>query len=96
MQLTQTYSAEPSQRDDDNALPGLTVLEFSTPWRGLCQIVQPMLHLKTDDGKGRGLGRSLGGKLWPTVILLRDGHEIARLTRPNNVRVIAQMLAHAR
>lgn len=104
MQLTQTYCAEPTLRAEVDALPGLTVLEFGTPWCGLCQIAQPMLaraleplppmrHLKIEDGKGRPLGRSFGVKLWPTVILLQDGQEVARLTRPNSVKVIAEMLA---
>ena len=104
MQMTKTYSAGPSTRDEVDALPGLTVLEFGTPWCGYCQISQPMLakafeplppmrHLKIEDGKGRPLGRSFGVKIWPTVILLRDGREIARLTRPSSVSAIAEMLA---
>jgi thioredoxin 1 len=104
MRLTQTYCAGPDTRAEVDALPGLTVLEFGTPWCGYCQIAQPMLarafeplppirHLKIEDGKGRPLGRSFGVKLWPTVVLLQDGQEIARLVRPSNVGAIAAMLA---
>ena len=108
MQLTRIYAAETSTtRADVDALSGVTVLEFGTPWCGYCQIAQPLLaqafdalptmrHLKIEDGKGRALGRSFGVKLWPTVILLRDGREIARLTRPSNVEVIVEMLSQLR
>ena len=39
-------------------------------------------HWKVEDGKGKPLGRSFQVKLWPTVILLRDGTEVARVVRP--------------
>jgi thioredoxin 1 len=39
-------------------------------------------HLWVEDGKGRPLGRSFAVKLWPTLILLRDGQEVARVVRP--------------
>lgn len=108
MQLTQIYAAETSTaRGDVDDLPSVTVLEFGTPWCGYCQIAQPLLaqafdamppmrHLKIEDGKGRPLGRSFGVKLWPTVILLQDGREIARLTRPSNAEVIVEMLSQLR
>ena len=28
------------------------------------------------------MGRAFGVKLWPTVVLLRDGQEVARVVRP--------------
>ncbi len=43
---------------------------------------QNMLHIKIFDGKGKRLGRAFKVKLWPTLILLRDGVETARLERP--------------
>ena len=46
-----------------------------TPWR----------HLKIEDGPGRTLGRSYSVKLWPTLILLQSGHEVARVVRPRAV-----------
>lgn len=74
------------------AQPGWQVLEFGAPWCGHCQAAQPALqafveandlpHWKIEDGKGRPLGRAFKVKLWPTVVLLRDGEEIARVVRP--------------
>lgn len=104
MQTMQSYITQPLTRAEVDALPGVTLLEFGTPWCGHCQIAQPMLeqalaaqppmrHLKIEDGKGRALGRSFGIKQWPTVVLLLDGNEIARVTRPSSVKAIAEMLA---
>ena len=38
----------------------------------------------------RPLGRSYRVKLWPTLVLLKDGQELARLVRPmqaNDIRL---------
>ena len=43
MQLTQTYAGETTTRGEVDALPGVTVIEFGTPWCGYCQIAQPIL-----------------------------------------------------
>ena len=75
------------------ALPGLTLLEFGTEWCGHCRAAQPLiaqalatqtpcLHLKIEDGPGRALGRHYRVKLWPTLVVLRDGQEAGRLVRP--------------
>ena len=75
------------------ALPGLTLLEFGTEWCGHCRAAQPLiaqalttqtpcLHLKIEDGPGRALGRHYRVKLWPTLVVLRDGQEVGRLVRP--------------
>jgi len=40
--------------------------------------------VKVEDGKGRRLGRTFGVKLWPTLIFLKDGEEIARVVRPED------------
>ena len=74
---------------------GPLLLEFGTNWCGFCKAVQPHVktamerypgveHVKIEDGKGRRLGRTFGVKLWPTLIFLKDGHEITRLVRPDN------------
>jgi thioredoxin len=39
-------------------------------------------HLQVEDGPGRRLGRSFRVKLWPTLIFLKDGSEVARVVRP--------------
>ena len=88
------------------ALSGWTLLEFGTDWCGHCRAAQPALaealsahphwrHLKIEDGPGRPLGRAYRVKLWPTLILLRDGQEIARLVRPTEAAAVAQWLAAA-
>ena len=43
-------------------------------------------HLRVEDGPGRRLGRTYRVKLWPTLVLLRDGCEIARVVRPRGLR----------
>jgi thioredoxin 1 len=50
-------------------------------------------HLKIEDGSGRPLGRSFKVKLWPALILVQDGKEIARLVRPSSTAEIVDMLA---
>ena len=88
------------------ALTGLTVLEFGTDWCGHCRAAQPAIaevlpehsswrHLKVEDGPGRPLGRSFRVKLWPTLVLLRDGQELARLVRPTQAADLRQALLQA-
>jgi thioredoxin 1 len=90
--MNPAYEAE-LPRSEIDSLPGAAVIEFGTSWCGYCQAAQPVIatgladrpglqHLKVEDGKGRPLGRSFQVKLWPTLIFLRDGKEIARLVRP--------------
>ncbi len=84
-------SAEPD-RSDVEAQVGWQLLEFGAPWCGHCQAAQAALqafveandlpHWKIEDGKGRPLGRAFKVKLWPTVVLLHDGEEVARVVRP--------------
>lgn len=80
-------------REAVDALPGTTILEFGTSWCGYCQGARPLIdralaaqppdrHVMIEDGKGKRLGRSFGVKLWPTLIVLRDGAEVARVVRP--------------
>jgi len=94
---------EAPSRADVDALRGLTLLEFGTDWCGHCRAAQPAVaealaqqpqwrHLKVEDGPGRALGRSFRVKLWPTLVLLRDGQEVARLVRPTQATDIAAAL----
>lgn len=86
-----------------DAMPGLTLLEFGTDWCGHCLAAQPAMaeallqvpqwhHIKVEDGPGRPLGRSYRVKLWPTLVLLRDGQEVARLVRPTQAAGILSAL----
>lgn len=93
MTFTRSYAeVEPSRAQIDGRRGDLA-LEFGAPWCGYCIAAQPLLesalaarddiaHLKIEDGRGRPLGRSFRVKLWPTLILLRDGEEVARVVRP--------------
>ena len=89
-------------------LPGLTLLEFGTEWCGHCRAAQPLIaqalalhsdtemacqHLKIEDGPGRALGRHYRVKLWPTLVVLRDGQEVGRLVRPANAQVIETLIS---
>jgi thioredoxin 1 len=44
------------------------------------------------DASGKRLGRSFGVKLWPTLVFLRDGREVARLVRPRDVEAVRDAL----
>jgi thioredoxin 1 len=101
--LSQTES--PS-RTDVEALRGLTLLEFGTDWCGHCRAAQPLIaqalsmqphwqHCKVEDGPGRALGRHYRVKLWPTVVLLRDGQEVGRLMRPAAAQDIESAMSKA-
>jgi len=94
MGYTRDYAGDEPARADVDAMQGTTVLEFGAPWCGHCQAAQPPLeralsgrgdvrHLKVEDGSGRPLGRSFGVRLWPTLVILRDGVEVARMVRPD-------------
>jgi len=87
------YAAREPLRSEVDRRPGMLVLEFGAPWCGHCHDAQPLLrallaehpdalHLKVEDGKGRPLGRSFGVTLWPTVIAVEQGEELARVVRP--------------
>jgi thioredoxin 1 len=104
MAMTEDYAAAEPRRSEIDALPGPTVLEFGSPWCGYCRRAQPLIaeafvdhagvrHIKVADASRRRLGRSFGIKLWPTLVFLRDGQEIARLVRPTDAGAIRAALA---
>lgn len=47
--------------------------------------------MRIEDGRGRPLGRSFKVKLWSSLILLRDGVEIARVVRPRSATDLAPL-----
>jgi thioredoxin 1 len=98
---TEPYVAETLSRADIDALSGVSVIEFGTNWCGHCNAAQPLIEdviaeypqvrrLKIEDGSGRPLGRSFRVKLWPTLVFMRDGEEVARLVRPTKLSYIEE------
>ena len=91
----QPYSPQAPDRIEVERMPGPVVLEFGTNWCGYCSAAQPLVerafaahpgvrHLRIEDGPGRVLGRSFKVKLWPTLVFLQDGAEVARVVRPGD------------
>lgn len=104
MAMNTTYAPVEPSRAEVDALKGPALLEFGAPWCPHCQAAQPLIaaalagapdlpHLKVEDGKGRPLGRSFQVKLWPSLIFLKDGREVARLVRPHDAQAIRDALA---
>ena len=102
--MTTTYSATQPDRAQVDAMTGLVVLDFGTNWCGHCLASRPVVdqallsrpdvrHIRVEDGSGRRLGRTFGVKLWPTLVFLRDGAEIARLVRPRDSQTVDDALA---
>nr|WP_119155237.1 thioredoxin family protein [Caldimonas tepidiphila] len=102
--MTTDYETREPPRAEIDALQEPTVIEFGTAWCGFCRAVQPLIaeafaahpdvrHLKIEDGSGRPLGRSFRVKLWPTLIFMKQGQEVARLVRPGDAGAIGQALA---
>lgn len=104
MAMNHTFAAVEPARKEIDALQGPAVIEFGTDWCGFCRAAQPLLetafaghpgvnHIKVEDGPGRPLGRSFRIKLWPTLIFMKNGVEVARLVRPGDANAIREALA---
>jgi thioredoxin 1 len=104
--MPQPYTEAQPERAEIDALKGTVVLDFGTNWCGFCRAAEPLVdaalaahpevrHLKVEDGPGRPLGRSFRVKLWPTLVVLRDGQEKARLVRPQDGTALTQAIAQA-
>ena len=98
------YTEEPFTFEQIGELSGEILLEFGAPWCGHCQAASSAIkevvtkesglrHIKIYDGKGKPLGRAFKVKLWPTLILLRDGEEVARLVRPLTSGEVRQLIS---
>jgi thioredoxin 1 len=86
------------------AMHGIVLLEFGASWCGICRGARPAIdraladypgvrHIWIEDGPGKRLGRSFGIKLWPTLVVLRDGREVARVVRPRDTDAVHALLA---
>jgi len=98
------YQEETITAEQVSQLPGMTVLEFGAPWCTHCQAAGAAVeaaitehtavsHIRIYDGKGKRLGRVFKVKLWPTLIYLREGVEVARVIRPTQVNEIRQLIS---
>ena len=101
--MSQRYEDPGPSRDEVDSWSGPAVLEFGADWCGYCQGAQPAItaaladfpavrHVKVADGKGKPLGRSFTVKLWPTLVFLKDGKEVARAVRPNDASEVRRGL----
>ena len=101
--MTDPYKLETITRADVDALDGVTVLDFGTNWCGHCRAAQmhveqalaryPQInHIKIEDGQGRRLGRSYRVKLWPTLVFVRLGQELARVVRPTDAETVQEAI----
>ena len=106
MSFNPQYTEDAPTLAQISELDGDTLLEFGTPWCGHCQAAQAAVqealreystlrHIKVYDGKGKPLGRAFRVKLWPTLILLHKGKEVARLVRPLHVDEVRQLLVQS-
>jgi thioredoxin 1 len=104
--MSQPYATSQPDRSAIDAMPGIVALEFGTDWCGHCRAAAPLIasavaavpgvqHIKVEDGSGRALGRSFRIKLWPTLLVLQNGKEIARVVRPADVAEVRQALEQA-
>jgi len=93
--MSTNFEATEPERAQVDAQRGPLLLEFGSPGCGWCRRAQPLIeqalaahpevpHLKVADGPGQPLGRSFRVKLWPTLVFLRDGVEVARAVRPSS------------
>jgi len=101
--MNKTYEATQTTRAEVDSLAEPVVIDFGTSWCGHCMAAQPLIesamaeyptlrHLKVEDGPGRPLGRSFRVKLWPTLIFMVGGQEVARLVRPASAGEISSAL----
>lgn len=92
-----TYQTQAPDSAEVEEMTGPVLLDFGTDWCGHCVVARSPVeawlagrhgvdHLRVEDGPGRRLGRAYRVKLWPTLVLLRDGREIARVVRPRELR----------
>lgn len=104
--MSKPYDSVQPERGAIDAHPGLVALDFGTNWCGYCNAAKgdietalagapEAVHIKVEDGPGRPLGRSFRIKLWPTVVVLKEGKEVARVVRPADSRELADALRQA-
>ena len=102
--MSSQYLSPGPSREETDSFKGNAVLQFGNEFCGFCQNAEPFIiealksvknlnHIKVEDGPGRKLGRSYRVKLWPTLIILKNGMEVGRVVRPNSVADIQRELS---
>ena len=105
--MSQSYATTQPERSAIDAMDGTVALEFGTDWCGYCRAAAPLIttaladypdtkHIKVEDGSGRALGRSFKVKLWPTLVILHKGKEVARVVRPADAAEVREAVERAR
>lgn len=101
--MSNPYLTDAPSRAEVDTWAGLAVLEFGTDWCGFCRAAQGPItealaehpqvrHIQVEDGPGRALGRSYRVKLWPTLVLLKDGQVREQLVRPPDADAVRAAL----
>jgi len=104
--MTRPYDTIQPERAAIDERGGVVALDFGTNWCGYCKAAESHIdralaqypeiaHVKVEDGPGRALGRSFRVKLWPTVVVLKDGQEVARVVRPDDDQAVVDALSKA-
>lgn len=104
--MSQPYATTQPERSAIDAMAGTLAVEFGTDWCGYCRAAAPLIvtalqdypevkHIKVEDGSGRPLGRSFRVKLWPTLIILHNGKEVARVVRPADAAEVRTAIEQA-
>jgi len=104
--MPKPYETAQPDRAAVDAMPGVVAVDFGTNWCGYCKAAEhdidealkaypDVKHVKAEDGPGRPLGRSFRVKLWPTVVVMKDGQEVARVVRPAGAQEVKDALEAA-
>lgn len=106
MSFASAFTTPAPSPQDLADLPGTVAVEFGVDWCPHCQNAQPFFrsalqarsditHIKIEDGPGRKLGRYFKVTLWPTLVVLRHGEAIGRITRPASAHEVEAQLPTA-
>lgn len=89
---------------DSTIAKGKVLIDFYTEWCGHCRIVQPVVEelsvkyadsvlvAKVDADTEKELADRYGIKIYPTIVVLEDGEEIARKIGAHPIEVFEEMI----